>query len=174
MTLRPLFAVALALLLPACGFHLRNALVLPPDLGPVKVTAQDPYSALAQSLSKSLERAGATIADEDAPDVAALRIVSERWATTPIAIDQAGRAQEYSLRYAVIFQVDSADGSVLVPQQAIELSRDYVSPPVDSIGRESEAELLGRELRRDMAASVLRRVDAVVRQRSAAAGATAG
>lgn len=165
MTVRLALPAVLVLLLAACGFQLRSALSLPADLGPVQVSARDPYSALAQSLERSLERAGATLADDDAAGVAQLRLVSERWQTMPIAVDQVGRAQEYSLRYAVIFQLDAADGSALVPQQAIEMSRDYVAPPVDAIGRESEAELLGRELRRDMAASVLRRVDAVLRQR---------
>lgn len=160
---RALAAAFLLLPLAACGFQLRDALTLPPDLGPVHVTAGDPYSALLQSLTRSLERAGAAIAP-DGEDAATLRILSENWATTPISVDQFGRAQEFSLRYAVVFRLDRADGSALVPQQAIELSRDYVAPPVDSIGRSSEAELLSRELRREMAASVMRRIDAVSRE----------
>lgn len=161
---RHVLAIAFALTLSACGFQLRDALTLPPDLGPVRVVAADAYSALSQSLTQSLERAGATIADDGATDVATLRVLSENWASTPISVDQFGRAQEFSLRYAVVFKLDKADGTELVPQQAIELLRDYVAPPVDSIGRSSEAELLGRELRREMAASVLRRVEAVSRQ----------
>jgi LPS-assembly lipoprotein len=161
---RFLLACCLASLLAACGFQLRDALVLPPDLGPVRVVAADPYSALLQSLTQSLERAGASVPDDATAEAASLRILSENWATTPISVDQFGRSQEFSLRYAVVFRLDRADGSVLVPQQAIELSRDYVAPPVDSIGRSSEAELLGRELRREMAASVLRRIDAVARE----------
>lgn len=154
----------LLLALSACGFQLRDALTLPPDLGPVRVVAADPYSALAQSLVQSLERAGATVADGDAAGTATLRILSENWASTPISVDQFGRSQEFSLRYAVVFGLERADGSELVPRQAIELSRDYVAPPVDSIGRTSEAELLARELRREMTASVLRRLDAVARK----------
>ncbi|MDQ3494817.1 MAG: LPS assembly lipoprotein LptE [Pseudomonadota bacterium] len=157
-------AACLALLLAGCGFQLRDALVLPPDLGPVRLQAADPYSALLQSLTQSLERAGAVIVRDADQDAAVLRILSEHWATTPISVDQFGRAQEFSLRYAVVFRLDRADESVLVPQQVIELSRDYVAPPVDSIGRSSEAELLARELRREMAAAVLRRIDAVSRE----------
>ena len=37
-----------------------------------------------------------------------------------------------------------------MPQQAVELSRDYLAPAVDSIGKASERELLVRELRRDI------------------------
>lgn len=172
----PIASVVLALVLSGCGFHLRNALSLPTDLGPVSVIAKDPYSPLAQSLAQALERAGATPAAADAGNQAArLEILSERWADTPISVDQFGRAQEFTLRYAVVFVLRKAgdastgdastgeSGGDLVPQQAIELSRDYVAQPTDSIGKASERELLVRELRREMTASILRRIDAVSR-----------
>jgi len=162
--LRPLVMLLLALALSACGFHLRDALMLPDDLGPLRVVSPDPYSPLAQSLSEALARAGATPAAEGATDnVATLRVVSERWGSTPLSVDQFGRAQEYTLRYAVIFRLNRADGSDLVPQQAIELSRDYISVPTNSSGAEGEREILTKELRREMVASVLRRIDAASR-----------
>jgi LPS-assembly lipoprotein len=170
--LRPFVLVLLALALSACGFHLRDALLLPPDLGPLRVVSPDPYSPLAQSLSEALARAGATPAAEGATDdVATLRVVSERWGSTPLSVDQFGRAQEYTLRYAVIFRLNRADGSDLVPQQAIELSRDYISVPTNASGAEGEREILPKELRREMVASILRRIDAASRAPVAAAPA---
>jgi len=169
MTMHPfrLFLIgAFVLAMSACGFHLRDALKLPPDLGQVRVVSRDPYSALAQSLTNSLERAGATLAADDATDAAVLRLLSEKWASTPISVDQFGRAQEYTLRYAAVFRLERADGSVVVPQQAVELSRDYVSAPTTSAGTESEREILARELQREMAASILRRIDAATRTMS--------
>lgn len=151
-----------ALLLSGCGFHLRGALDLPENLGPVRVQAQDRYSPLADMLASGLQRAGAVPAPANATEnVATLQVVSELWADTPISVDQYGRAQEFALRYAVVFNLKRADGSMAVPQQAVELSRDYLSPAVDSIGTMSERELLVREMRRDMTAAILRRVDAV-------------
>ena len=173
--IRPALTATLATLLllglTACGFHLRDALLLPPDLGPLRVAARDPDSALVMALQQSLARAGATMAADDATDAAALNVVGERWANTPISVDQFGRAQEFTLRYAVIFNLRRADGSDLVPQQAIELSRDYISVPTRSIGTEGEREILARELRRDMVSSILRRVDAVSRMSQAPAAA---
>jgi LPS-assembly lipoprotein len=161
---RTVLVAALALLLSACGFHLRAALQLPADLGPVRVAARDPYSPLAESLSMALERAGATAAPEDATTgVATLNIRSERWASVPTAVDQFGRAQEYTLRYAAVFEFTKADGTTFVPQQAVELAHDYISIPTKSSGTESERELLAREMRKEMTASILRRIDAVSR-----------
>lgn len=157
----------LLLALAGCGFHLRNALLLPPDLGPLQVDSRDPYSQLALDLEQALARAGAEIVPAGAAaaegEHATLRIIGERWGNTPISIDQFGRSQEFTLRYAVIFGMERADGTDLVPQQAIELARDYVSTPTRSIGTEGERELLAREMRREMVTSILRRIDAVSR-----------
>ena len=167
----PVLVLALVFL-AGCGFHLRNRIALPSDLGPVRVVgASTSYSALVTSLSRGLQAAGATLAappgedaatSEDA-QVATLRIMSERWGDLPIAIDQFGRSQEYTLRYAVVFAFKRADGTDLVPQQVVELSRDYVSQPDNATGTTTEREVLADELRREMAASILRRIDGVVR-----------
>lgn len=159
----PLALVTLVLTLSACGFHLRNALTLPPNLGPVDIVSSDPYSRLARSVERALAAAGAEIADPDATDVATLNIQSERWAALPASLDAQGRAQEYTLRYAVVFSMRDADGRDVILQQAIELARDYLAPPADSIGADSERELLSRELEREMTASIIRRIDAVFR-----------
>jgi outer membrane lipopolysaccharide assembly protein LptE/RlpB len=89
-------ACLLALLVSACGFHLRNALTLPPDLGPVRVESRDPYSPLALSLQQALRRAGAEVVEGRARDVAVLDIISERWGNVPLSVDARGRAQEYT------------------------------------------------------------------------------
>ena len=160
---RILLALVLVLGLAGCGFHLRNALTLPPDLGPVDIVSSDPYSRLARSVERALAAAGAEIAEPRAEDVAVLNIQSERWAALPASLDAQGRAQEYTLRYAVVFSMRDADGRDVVPQQAIELARDYLAPPTDAIGADSERELLSRELEREMTASIIRRIDAVFR-----------
>lgn len=158
--LRIVFACVLAFALGACGFKPRGVIELPSDLGPVAVVAPDPYSPLADLLARGLERTGAQPAGLDqAQDVARLEVLSERWADLPISVDAFGRAQEFSLRYAVVFRMNRADGSVGVPQQAVELSRDYIAPASDARGNTSERELLVTEMRREMSASILRRVE---------------
>lgn len=178
---RLLLAACLLPALAGCGFHLRNALLLPPDLGPVQVVSGNPHSQLAKDLREALSRAGAQVAPDGMPEEAAagngdddggtgkpagmaqLQLVSERWGNAPLSVDAKGRAQEYTLRYAVIFRLRRADGTDLVPQQVQELSRDYIASPALASGTEGEREILTKELRREMANSILRRVDAVSR-----------
>jgi LPS-assembly lipoprotein len=116
-------------------------------------------------LSQALSRIGAVPASEDATEeVATLEVLSERWGNTAVSLDELGRAQEYSLRYAVVFALRKADGTDVVPQQTVEISRDYIAPPADSIGTASEREILAKELRREMTSTILRRIDSVTRK----------
>lgn len=171
-------AIVAVLMLSACGFKPRSALVLPDDLGPVMVASQDPNSRLADALERRLAAAGIPLKDAEAgsplnPDPrkpvdytgnAVLDLKTERWGDLPIALDGQGRAQENSLRYAVVFEVRDADGKVTLPEQTIELSRDYVASPTNSIGTEGEREVLVREMQRDMVSSILLRIDTVYRR----------
>jgi LPS-assembly lipoprotein len=190
-----LLVLSVALALAACGFHLRKGVSLPADLGPLQVVSTTRYSQLAENLSQALERSGAVPATgaaiavvppaESSSDivppytqvapspakVATLNIRKERWGSLPVAIDARGRAQELTLRYAVEFDLLRADGSVLVPRQVVELARNYVTVPTQSIGTDSEQEILAREMRRDMVASVMRRIDAAL-QAAVPAGET--
>lgn len=172
---RLLIIVLLALLASACGFHLRGAMSLPIDIGPIEVVSRDPYSPLATALATQLERQGAfaEVVARPSRSLATLNLVTERLRSNPISIDPRGRAQEYTLMYAVIFNLRDAEGQLLVPNQAIELNRDYVSSPTDTIGTVSEQEILTEELRREMVAAVLRRIDAVLKADEAEASSTA-
>ena len=168
MPSRLLLVLTATLALAGCGFHLRERLALPEDTPPVQVVSTTPYSELVTILERNLRNAGARVAEtrsaaKAGDDVARLEVVSERWGDLPIAIDERGRAQEFSLRYATIFSFRLADGTEVVPQQSVELARDYVSPPEDATGTSTEREILADELRREMAASILRRIDSVVR-----------
>ncbi|HET7126344.1 MAG TPA: LPS assembly lipoprotein LptE [Lysobacter sp.] len=186
--IRILLVLSATLALAACGFHLRKGVSLPADLGPLRVVSGNRYSQLAEALSQTLERSGAVPApdpvevvpqpgdaegtvppaDAIAPaaptlaPVATLNIRKERWGSLPVAIDARGRATELTLRYAVEFDLLRADGSVLVPRQVVELARNYITVPTQSIGTDSEQEILAKEMRRDMVASIMRRIDAAL------------
>lgn len=159
---RLLVMVCLLAALAACGFRPRASLALASDLGPVKVLTTDPYSRLGQGLSTALARAGAQSALEGQPS-ATLRVLSESQETRPLSVDTRAQVSEYEIRYRVQFDLIGADGAVLVAPQPVELSRDFIYDSLASAGSPAEQELLQAELRRDMQAAILRRLDAVLR-----------
>ena len=159
---RPILLCAFVLALAGCGFHPRAQLSFPAGLGPVVVQTADPYSPLGLELSSTLERAGLSGAPAGTPS-AALKITEEAWSTKPLSVDELARVREYITRYRVSFAMVGADGKFLVDPQTIELSREYTYDITASAGSPAEQELIQRELRRDMQAAILRRLDVVLR-----------
>lgn len=159
---RVLVLVCLVAVLAACGFRPRASMALATELGPVKVQSADPYSPLAQGLATALSRAGAQPAVDGQPS-STLKVLSETLATRPLALDDRAQVREYETRYAVKFELLDAAGAVQVPAQEVLLMREFTYDSFASAGSPAEQELLQRELRRDMQAAILRRLDAVLR-----------
>lgn len=160
--MRLVMIVLCSLVLVACGFHPRAQLSLPANVGPISVQTVDPYSPLGLELATALERAGA-VAPADGARSTALKVTSESWSTLPLSVDQFAQVREYITRYRVDFVLVDADGKLLTEPQSIELAREYTYDINASAGSPAEQELIQRELRRDMQAAILRRLDVVMR-----------
>lgn len=155
--------VVFAAMLSACGFHPRAQLILPETLGPIKVETADLYSALGLELERALERANSNARADSSPSTL-LKITLEEWRTTPLSLDQLARVREYRTTYRVDFALQSAEGTAVIAPQSIELAREYTYDANASAGSPAEQELIQRELRRDMEAAILRRLDIVLRK----------
>lgn len=152
----------LALLAGGCGFKPRASLAVATELGPVAVSASDRYSPLARDLAAALTRAGAAPAVEGEP-ASTIKLSRERMSNRPITYERGASVREYEVTYRVDFELLAADGSVRVPRQQVELSRDYTYDARGAIGSPAEERLLEDELRRDMVATLMRRLDAALR-----------
>jgi LPS-assembly lipoprotein len=160
---KQVLAASLALFLAACGFHPRTHTVLPIQLGPTRVVAPDNFSPLRDELARSRDRAGVPVAAADDATASVLRIGRETWSTQPVAVDQFNRAREYVTRYRVQFALQGPDGKPMLPVQNLEVEREYTFDANASAGSPAEAELVRRELRREMEAAILRRIEYALR-----------
>ncbi len=154
-----LLAIALVV---GCGFAPRGALKVPDGFGAIAVTAADPYSPLADGLRRDLNRAGAATSTEVA-GAARLAITAEVWETRPLSVDAFVAVREVETRYTVTFDLLDAQGGKRLDQQTVGLTRDYVYEAAESFGNPGEQEIVQHELRRDMQAAILRRVDLALR-----------
>jgi len=166
MTLRRitfLSACVCTLMLAGCGFHPRAELALPPDLGPVKVIASDPYSPLGDSLSRVLTRAGAQSAVAGDAKTATLHVVSETWAEDPLSVDAFSHVREYIITYTVKFSFVAADGTNISALQEAKLQRDFTYDDAHALGASQERDTIHEEMQRDMAATIIRRIGIALR-----------
>ena len=76
--------------------------------------------------------------------------------------DAALRAKtaEFQLRYRVGFRVHDGKGNDYVPQSTLELTRDVTYSDADVLAKESEEQLLYRDMQGDMVQQIIRRLSA--------------
>ena len=153
----------LAVLLAGCGFHMRKEVELPASMKKVHIVIGDPASPLAKDLAKALPRSGTEVVAETGPDVAIMNISANAFSTDVLSVSAGARANEYSLRYHVEFEVLNAAGTSLLPKQTIELSREFTFDSTQTLGLAAETDLLTQELERDMVQTILRRLEALAR-----------
>ena len=150
-----LLSTLLALALAGCGFHLRGTAEMP--FGSVYVP--NPTSGIALDLMRNL-RAGSNVKVVDDPKQAEaiLEFSGETRAKQILSLTGAGRVNEFRLHYRVAFRVHDGKGNDYVPQSTLELTRDVSYSDADVLAKESEEQLLYRDMQGDMVQQIIRRL----------------
>lgn len=159
--LRSLCLLSLMCVLSACGFQLRQEIVLPASLSTIRVDVAEP-GPLQQNLEQALRHSGAVV-DERREGVAVLRVFRNSLQRLPLSVGETGRVQEFVMRYEVEFELVDPSGLVVVPRQEVELDRDYSFDTIQAQGTPGEEEVVRAELEREVVQAILRRIDAVLR-----------
>jgi LPS-assembly lipoprotein len=142
-----------------CGFHLRgtgSAGILPASLATVRVvmTGTAINEPLAVAVREAIAQAGARVVDTAGTPV--LTLSDERVESQVASVRTAtAKASEYTLRYTASFRLD---GPQPVPSQTIRLQRDYAFDPNSVLAKEQEERELLRDMRRDAAQQIVRRL----------------
>ncbi len=160
---RLIILTVLLAVLCACGFQLRKEAVLPSGMGTVVVQGADPFSPLGRDLAAALQRAGSTVVEKAGNGVAVMNISANELATNVLSVGGNARANEYSMRYHVEFNVTDSTGAAILDKQVIELSREYTFDAFQAAAVAAEEDLLRKELQREMVQSIMRRLDALGR-----------
>ncbi|MDD9857345.1 MAG: LPS assembly lipoprotein LptE [Gammaproteobacteria bacterium] len=140
------------MLLAGCGFHLRDALDLGPELARVHITGDD--REMVGHLSRVLEQRGVVIADS-AHRAAVIDVSGRGFERAALTTDSRGRASAYELHYQVAFSVTGADGEALHPAHTITISRAFDYDPARQLQSEAETRFLETAMRREMAVRIL-------------------
>ncbi len=154
-----LWIVAVALLLSACGFHLRGAYSLPFD---TLYIAQPESSELRAIIKRNVEASTQTrITDAATEAQATLRIISDTPVKRILSLNSAGRVREYQLIRTFVFLVANNAGGDYLPLSSIVISREMTFDDSSVLSKEAEEVLLWRDIQNDLVQQLLRRLAAV-------------
>lgn len=147
--------LVLALLLTAavlngCGFQLRGSHTLPAIMASTTLEGSDRFSSLAKDLKSAFILRGARLVDETDDATAILTVLSNQSNRRVLTVDAAGKVQEYEIRQSISFRVTTPDAQLILPEQQVSLSQDFVFVRTDVLGKEHEAIQIRRDLQRDL------------------------
>ena len=150
----------LALLITGCGFHLRGSVSVPFDT----LYIPNAKSGIALELKRNIE-AGTSVKVVDDPKVAdaVLELTGENREKIILSLTGTGRVREFRLRYTVNYRVHDGKGVNYVPTTLVQLTRDVTYNDADILAKESEEQLLFRDMQTDLVQQVMRRLSAIER-----------
>src|SRR5688572_21279089 len=158
--LRKIALTPLLLLAAGCGFRLRGAAELPF----ATVYVPGATSGIALDLARNIRAATNVKVVDDAKEAEAiLQFTDESRAKEILSLTGAGRVREFRLRYRVRFRVHDGKGSEYLPQSTLELTRDITFNDAEVLAKESEEQLLYRDMQADMVQQIMRRLSAAQR-----------
>ena len=146
--------------LSACGFHLRQAPVLPAQMRAIYISGAE--GDLARYLRRDLATDNTQIVDDLAQATAVLRITGVGRNSSLLAISSAGTPLEYKVYYRTEFSLMVGNSMLLEPQTLV-LTRTYNYNIADAIGNEEQEEALYGAMAVDMAQLIVFRIQAAAR-----------
>ena len=151
--------ICLALLLSACGFHLRGAYTLPYES--LYIDLPD-NSVLGAGLKRQIRASGGTRMAELKEEAQAIFLqITELRERQILSLSTSGRVREVRLRFRFAFRVVDPKGRDLVPTTGIELSRDLTYDDSAILAKDQEEQLLWRDMESDLVQQVLRRLSTI-------------
>lgn len=158
MHLRIALATLFALLLSACGFQLRGSYTLPFDTLHISLpTSSELHAVLKRNILASTQT---LIVDDSKSAQATLAITGDRQVKDILSLNSAGRVREFQLVRTVGFRVHDAANRDLIPPGQIVLRRDITFNDTQVLSKESEENLLWRDIQNDLVQQLLRRLAA--------------
>lgn len=143
-----------------CGFHLRGEYNVP--FASVFVAAPT-TSQVAARLRKDVAAGATTLAANATAAEAQLNITNEKRERLILSLSGAGRVREYQLKLSVQYQLVESKGAVAIPTSEIQLQRILTYDDSQVIAKQQEEAALYRDMERDAAQQILRRLTAIKR-----------
>lgn len=148
--------LGLALLLSACGFHLRGAFELPCRTFYV---ALPPETERGAELRRQIHAHQPDILVEDIKEAdGVFREIRYDRDRIIAALNAEGQAREYQLRLSYAFRIEDNKGAPLTPVYEIVLTREVTYDDNQRLSKDQEERFLWDNMNQDLAAQILRRL----------------
>lgn len=149
----------LALLLGACGFHLRGQGTFALPFQSLYVKSSNDYAPFITELKRAIEANSVQITDAPEQAQLTLHIVSETVNKQILSLSGGGRVREFRLHYRISLRAYDLKQDDWLAAEEIMLQRDFSYDDTQVLAKEQEEVLLYQNMRSDAVQQVLRRLN---------------
>jgi len=155
--MRSIAVLTISFALAGCGFQLRGTAEVPFET----LYLPNSNAGIALDLKRNIQSGTrAKVVDDPKTAQAILQFTEETRNKEILSLTGTGRVREFQLRYRVGFRVHDGKGGEYVPQSVIQLTRDVTFNDSEILAKESEEQLLFRDMQTDMVQQIMRRLAA--------------
>ena len=154
-----LFALTV-LLQAACGFQMRGAASVPPEMTRTYIAAEDQRSLFYRRLRDSLRGVGVDVVESPVEATATFSIMSDIPGQRVLSVSARNVPREFEVFYTVTYSVQSASVTLL-DARSQTLTRDYTWDETRVLGKEKEETLLREAIVDDLVRIVLIQLSAI-------------
>ena len=155
MLIKKSIIFTLALLLSACGYHLRGALNLPAGLKDVYLQGASPE--LNQQFSKTMKISSIAVASSPEKAGMIVRIFNEDSQRRVLSLNAGGAANDFELDYGFDYEITDSKNTVIIPRQPLSIKREYFNNQQAIIAKDNEEMVIRNEMYQQAVRSVISR-----------------
>lgn len=150
----------MALLLGACGYHLRGALDLP--AGMTNIYMDGGSAPLREQFKRTLRSSAGKLVNSPEGAGMIIKIFGEDFNRRALSLSSRGKAEEFELFYRLEYELLGSGSSVLMSRQPLEIRRDYFNDQQDIMAKESEEAVIRNEMYQQAVRTIVDRARVVL------------
>lgn len=149
----PHLGIAL-LFLAGCGFQLRGAATVPPEMARTYIETENRHSLFYRRLRDNFRTAGVEIVDSPIEASATFSITADDTGQRVLSVSARNVPTEFEVFYTIVYGVATPDRS-LIPVRTQTLTRDYTWDATLVLGKEKEEQMLREAIVDDLVRVVM-------------------
>jgi len=145
----------MALLLSACGYHLRGALHLPANLK--NVYLEGGSAELRGQFRRAMEISSVPFASSPETAGMIVKIFDEDSQRRVLSLNSGGTANDFELGYRFDYEIVDSKNRVLSPRQPVDIKREYYNDQLAIIAKENEELVIRNEMYQQAVRTIVNR-----------------
>jgi LPS-assembly lipoprotein len=150
----------MALLLNACGYHLRGALDLPAGLK--NVYLEGGSAQLREQFKRAMEISSVPLASSLETAGIIVKIFDEDSQRRVLSLSSGGTANDFELAYRFDYELVDSKNKVLSARQPVEIKREYYNNQLAVIAKDNEETVIRNEMYQQAVRTIVNRARVVL------------